>query len=164
MFENKKSGIIEKSMDALNVGTVVVFRLPAITDENHLGYCPKEIVSDKDIKEIKKSVDKTEPLIGVIRRRIETDDGMTFDVAFFTRRHDGTISGYIELKEVMIWRYFVDPCSSGIPPKWFKEIVRTSQKEEGYFVEIPADKIHYLKDCKKKPKYAKVKYIVKDEK
>ena len=164
MFKNKKNKIVKKSMKILDIGTVVVFRLPAITDENHLGYWPKEIVLDKDVKKIKKSIDETEPLIGVIRRKIEMNEGTTFDVAFFTRRHDGTISGYIELKEVMIWRYFVDPLNSGIPPKWFKEAVRISQKEEGCFAEIPADKIHYLKECEKKPKYAKIKYIVKDEK
>ena len=161
MLKNK---IVKKGMDALNVGTVVVFRLPAITDENHLGYCPKETVLNKDMKKVKESVCKTEPLVGVIRKRIETDNGVVFDVAFFTRRHDGTISGYLELKEIAIWRYFVDPRNSGIPPKWFKEAVRTTQKEEGCFAEISTDNIHYLKECKKNPKYVKVKYIVKDKK
>jgi len=164
MFKSKENRIVKKSMDALNVGTVVVFRLPAITDENHLGYWPKETVLDKDIKKIRKSIDGTEPLVGIIRRKIESSDDTTFDVAFFTRRHDGTISGYIELKEIMIWRYFADPCNSGIPPKWFKKAVRISHKEEGSFAEIPTDKIHYLKEHKKQPEYAKVKHIVKDEK
>jgi len=142
-----KYGDYERGIDTIKPGLMFMLQFTSFTDNEF-------ITGETDKSKIKKRTDlilkNASRMPAVVLKKDKLNDGWPiYDVGFWTKSNAGEASGMIVLKGICIWRYFGGDGKNweGIPPKWFLDMWRESDKNEKIDdSNIKVSDLFYIKD------------------
>jgi len=148
-----KFGNYDRGLDTIKPGLMFLLQLTSFGDS--------EFIDADKIKNKQDRIDKTKEILlnaskmpAIVLSKNSVPDGSfdypTYEIAFWTKSHNGEGSGLLRMKEVCIWRYFGGDHKNnqeGALPNWFIDMWRDETEDivDGP-ISLSPKELFYIKD------------------